>query len=163
MDSRLKHHAGPLLASIERRVFLRRGLSLGALSLLSGCDLGDKITFDEDVQKLLTAMSRWNDGVQSWLFDPKRLAPEFPESMITTPFPFNAYYGEDEVRVVEAAGYKLEVGGLVREKRAWTLPQLTAALARIADAAKAARLSSALEGTLAERLLLDLGALARKS
>ena len=45
--------------------------------------------------------------------------------------------------------------------RSWTLPQLTAALARIADAAKAARLNSALEGTLAENLLLDIGAIAR--
>jgi len=122
MDSRLKQHAGPLLANLERRLFLRRGLSLGALSLLAGCDL----TYDEDVQKVLTAMSRWNDGAQAWLFDPKRLAPEFPESMITSPFPFNAYYSEEEVRVVDAAGYKLEVGGLVREKRAWSLPELYA-------------------------------------
>ena len=30
------------------------------------------------------------------LFSPNRLAPEFPESAITRPFPFNAYYGEDE-------------------------------------------------------------------
>jgi DMSO/TMAO reductase YedYZ molybdopterin-dependent catalytic subunit len=126
MDSKLKNHEGPLLASIERRLFLKRGLSLGALSLLSGCELTDKLTYDDNVQRVLTAMSRWNDGVQSWIFDPKRLAPEFPESMITTPFPFNAYYGEDEVRVVDAAGYKLEVAGMVREKRAWGLPELYA-------------------------------------
>ena len=46
--------------------------------------------------------------------------------MITTPFPFNAYYGEDEVRMVDTAGYKLEVGGLVHDKRAWRLPELYA-------------------------------------
>ena len=97
---------GPLLASVERRLFLKRGLSLGALSLLSGCDLTDKLTYDDSVQKMLTAMSRWNDGVQAWLFDPKRLAPEFPESRITSPFPFNAYYSEDEVRMVDATGYR---------------------------------------------------------
>jgi DMSO/TMAO reductase YedYZ molybdopterin-dependent catalytic subunit len=122
MDSKLKPHAGPLLANLERRLFLGRGLSLGALSLLAGCDL----TYDDNVQKVLTAMSRWNDGVQSWIFDPKRLAPEFPESMITRPFPFNAYYTEDEVRVVDASGYKLEVGGMVRQKRPWTLSELYA-------------------------------------
>ena len=122
MDSRLKDHEGPLLASVERRLFLRRGLSLGALTLLSGCDL----TFNDNVQKVLTAMSRWNDGVQDWLFDPKRLAPEFPESRITTPFPFNAFYGEDEVRVVDSTDYRLEVGGLVREKKTWRLPELYA-------------------------------------
>ena len=126
MDNKLGNHRGPLLANLERRLFLRRGLSLGALSLLSGCDLTDKITYDDKVQKMLMAMSRWNDGAQAWLFDPKRLAPEFPESMITNPFPFNAYYGEDEVRVVDSTDYKLEVGGLVREKKSWGLPELYA-------------------------------------
>ena len=126
MDSKLKHHQGPLLENVERRLFLRRGLSLGALSLLSGCDLTDQLTYDDNVQKVLTAMSRWNDGVQAWLFDPKRLAPEFPESRITSPFPFNAYYSEDEVRVVDSTDYRLEVGGLVREKKPWRLPELYA-------------------------------------
>jgi len=126
MDSRLKNHAGALLASVERRLFLKRGLSLGALSLLAGCELTDQFTYDERVQRMLTAMSRWNDGAQAWLFDPKRLAPEFPESMITNPFPFNAYYGEDEVRVVDSTDYKLEVGGLVTEKKVWRLHELYA-------------------------------------
>jgi DMSO/TMAO reductase YedYZ molybdopterin-dependent catalytic subunit len=122
MDSKLENHRGPLLANLERRLFLKRGLSLGALSLLSGCDLTD----DDNVQKVLTAMSRWNDGAQAWLFDPRRLAPEFPASMITNPFPFNAYYSEDEVRVVDSNSYKLEVGGLVREKKSWELAELYA-------------------------------------
>jgi DMSO/TMAO reductase YedYZ molybdopterin-dependent catalytic subunit len=126
MDDKLKIHAGPLLANLERRLFLRRGLSLGALSLLAGCELGDKLTYDDNVQKLLTAMSRWNDGVQSWLFDPKRLAPEFPASRITDPFPFNAYYSEDEVRAVDATDYKLELSGRVRQAKAWRLPELYA-------------------------------------
>ncbi|HTM60994.1 MAG TPA: molybdopterin-dependent oxidoreductase [Burkholderiales bacterium] len=122
MDSKLENHRGPLLASLERRLFLRRGLSLGALSLLAGCDLTD----DESVQRVLTAMSRWNDRAQAWLFDPRRLAPEFPESRITRPFPFNAFYSEDKAPVVDPAGYRLEVGGLVREKKAWRLPELYA-------------------------------------
>ena len=122
MDSKLKNHQGPLLAGLERRLFLRRGLSLGALSLLAGCDLTD----DESVQKVLTAMSRWNDGVQAKIFSPQRLAPEFPESRITRPFPFNAFYDEDEAPLVDANDYKLEVGGLVREKKAWSLPELYA-------------------------------------
>jgi DMSO/TMAO reductase YedYZ molybdopterin-dependent catalytic subunit len=71
-------------------------------------------------------MSRWNDGVQDWLFDPKRLAPEFPESMITRPFPFNAFYGVEEVVQVDPAAFRLEVGGLVREKAPWTLARLHA-------------------------------------
>jgi len=120
MDSRLDGHRGPLVAGLERRLFLRRALSLGALALLSGCDLTD----DDSVQRVLSAMSRWNDRVQGWLFSPARLAPEYPESRITKPFPFNAYYGEDEVRTVDPAAYRLQVSGLVRDRRAWSLPEL---------------------------------------
>jgi DMSO/TMAO reductase YedYZ molybdopterin-dependent catalytic subunit len=110
------------IASLERRLFMRRGLSLGALTLLSGCD----VTNQEAVQKLLWGMSHWNDKVQDWLFDPSRLAPEFPESRITRPFPFNAYYGIEEVRKVDPASYRLEVSGLVGQNRLWTLPELYA-------------------------------------
>ena len=107
---------------IERRLFLRQGLSVGALALLSGCN----VTEDEGVQGVLTKMSRWNDGVQAWLFDPNRLAPEYPASAITQPFPFNAYYGEDEVRDVDPASYSLELSGMIRDRKAWTLPELYA-------------------------------------
>jgi DMSO/TMAO reductase YedYZ molybdopterin-dependent catalytic subunit len=108
--------------NLERRFFLRRSLSLGALSLLAGCE----ITADADVQRMLNAMSRWNDGVQSWLFDPSRLAPEFPESRITRPFPFNAYYDQSEVRFVDGSTYKLELAGGIRDRKPWTLPELYA-------------------------------------
>lgn len=52
---------------------------------------------------------------------------------------------------------------LEQQCRGWNAPKLDAALARIAEAAKAARLNSALEGTLSERLLLALGTMARKT
>jgi DMSO/TMAO reductase YedYZ molybdopterin-dependent catalytic subunit len=110
------------LINVERRLFLRQGLSLGALTLLAGCEL----TEQESVQRLLMTMSRWNDGAQEWLFDPKRLAPEFPESRITRPFPFNGYYSEDEVRVIDGSSYKLELAGMIKEKKPWTLPELYA-------------------------------------
>jgi len=110
------------VANLERRFFMKRGLSLGALTLLSGCD----VTNQESVQKVLWAMSRWNDRVQDWIFDPNRLAPEFPESRITKPFPFNAFYGVAEAPVIDPGGYRLEVSGLVREKKPWTLPELYA-------------------------------------
>ncbi len=107
---------------IERRLFLKQGLSVGALALLSGCQL----TEEEGVQAMLSKMSRWNDGVQAWLFDPSRLAPEYPASAVTDPFPFNAYYGEDEIREVDGGAYALELSGLIRERKPWTLPELYA-------------------------------------
>ncbi|HTY02436.1 MAG TPA: molybdopterin-dependent oxidoreductase [Rhodocyclaceae bacterium] len=113
---------GPVVESVERRLFLRQALSLGALSMLAGCDLTDA----DKTQRMLRAMSGWNDRVQGWLFDPARLAPEYPESAITTPFPFNAYYDESEVPTVDATDYRLELAGLIRDRRPWTLPELYA-------------------------------------
>lgn len=107
---------------IERRLFLRRSLSLGALTMLTGCD----VTGHDNVQQVLKAMSGWNDKVQGWLFDPNRLAQTYAESQITTPFPFNAYYGESEVMEVDAEDYELELGGLIRERKPWRLPELYA-------------------------------------
>jgi DMSO/TMAO reductase YedYZ molybdopterin-dependent catalytic subunit len=122
MDRKFDLHRTPAIASVERRLFLKRGLSLGALSLLAGCD----ITEQEGVQRVLSAMSRWNDEVQHWLFNPQRLAPEFPESRITRPFPYNGYYPESDVREVDGATYKLELAGMISERRPWTLAELHA-------------------------------------
>ena len=112
------------LAQPGRRDFLRRSLTLGGLSLLTGCSLSD----NPSVDAALTRVSRFNDDVQAWLFDPNRLAPTYPESMITRPFPFNAYYSEDEVRHVDADSFRLEVSGLVADRHRWTLPELHAKL-----------------------------------
>ena len=73
---------------------------------------------------MLGRISRLNDHAQGWLFDPNRLAPTYSAAEITRPFPFNAYYGEDEVRVVEETGYSLEITGLVSDKHRWTLAEL---------------------------------------
>ena len=105
-----------------RRNFLRSSLTLGGLAMLTGCTLVD----DASVDTALTRISRFNDDVQGWLFDPNRLAPTYPDSMITRPFPFNAYYSEDEVREIEESSYRLEVTGLVADKRQWRLSELRA-------------------------------------
>ena len=106
----------------SRRLFLQRSLTLGGLSLLTGCNVNDASSIDT----ALTAVSRFNDKVQGWLFDPNKLAPTYPDSMITRPFPFNAYYGEDEVEEVDGDAWRLELSGLIADKKSWTLPQLRA-------------------------------------
>jgi DMSO/TMAO reductase YedYZ molybdopterin-dependent catalytic subunit len=106
----------------SRRAFLSRTLTLGGLSMLTGCSLLD----DHSVESALMKISVLNDDAQAWLFDPSRLAPTYPESMITRPFPFNAYYGEDEIREVDGDSFRLEVTGLVADKRRWTLAELNA-------------------------------------
>jgi DMSO/TMAO reductase YedYZ molybdopterin-dependent catalytic subunit len=116
---RLDEHRSALRL-LERRLLLKRGLSLGALTMLTGCNLQD----GDAVDRVLWAMSRWNDRVQAWLFDPTRLAPTYPPSDITSPFPFNAFYPVDDAPEIDGDDYALEVSGRVGDKQSWTLARL---------------------------------------
>src|SRR5215471_13174073 len=101
--------AAKLLPDPSRRLFLRGTAGLGALTLLSGCDIIDS----DAAEGALARISRFNDRVQAWLFNPNKLAPTYPDSMITRPFPFNAYYPEEDAPEVDQDDYAFEVGGLV--------------------------------------------------
>src|ERR1700754_4453107 len=68
-----------------RRRFIAGGASFGALTLLTGCDVSDSFS----AEKMLIRVSKFNDAVQAAIFNPDALAPTFPESAITKPFPFN--------------------------------------------------------------------------
>ena len=114
--------AGKLLPNPMRRNFLRGAASLGALTFLTGCDIVDS----DAAEGVLRKISEFNDAAQAAIFSKTKLAPTYPESAITRPFPFNAFYGEDEVVEVDGGRFKLEVGGLVQDKKSWTLPQLYA-------------------------------------
>jgi DMSO/TMAO reductase YedYZ molybdopterin-dependent catalytic subunit len=99
---------------------LRGGISLGALVMLTGCD----VDRPESVETALLAISRFNDKVQALLFDPDHLAPTYPASMILRPPKFNAYYDVMDVRPVNGANWRLELSGLIADKRPWTLEEL---------------------------------------
>lgn len=108
------------LENIQRRHFLRAGLTVGAMSMLTGCNLQD----GDQIDKVLWAMSRWNDRVQAWLFSGRKLAPTFARAQITKPFPFNAFYGQDDIPEVDLTSYSLAVSGRIRDKAPWTLESL---------------------------------------
>ena len=114
--------AAKLMPDRSRRGFLRGAASLGALAFLTGCDVID----GDSAENVLRKVSEFNDGAQAALFSRTKLAPTFPESAITRPFPFNAYYDEDEAPVVDPATYRLEISGLVENKKPWTLAELHA-------------------------------------
>jgi DMSO/TMAO reductase YedYZ molybdopterin-dependent catalytic subunit len=110
------------VADLKRRAFLQRGLSLSALTLLSGCDITDT----GPVDGFLRMISRINDGAQSLLFRSNKLARSFPESMVAKDFRFNAQYGVDQIPMINPQTWRLELSGLVGDKRPWSLEQLKA-------------------------------------
>jgi hypothetical protein len=103
------------LERASRRLFLRGTLSIGSLSLLTGCNLED----DDAIDRILSAMSRWNDGVQAALFSSARMAPTYTEADITNPFPFNAYYPLDQVRHNDGSTWRLKVSRPCTARRCW--------------------------------------------
>jgi DMSO/TMAO reductase YedYZ molybdopterin-dependent catalytic subunit len=109
-----------LLNDINRRNVLRGAISLGALTLLTGCD----VTEEEPVQKVLRAVSSWNDRVQATLFRPHHLAPTFSPAQVVKPPRFNAHYGIEDVMPVDGATWKLELAGRIEDKRPWTAQQI---------------------------------------
>jgi DMSO/TMAO reductase YedYZ molybdopterin-dependent catalytic subunit len=109
-----------LLAEIDRRRILRGSLSLGALTMLTGCSVTDH----NAVQAMLRAVSSFNDGVQQLIFRPNHLAPTYSEADVVKPPRFNAYYEIEEVKPVDGATWKLELGGAIEDKRPWAAQQL---------------------------------------
>jgi DMSO/TMAO reductase YedYZ molybdopterin-dependent catalytic subunit len=107
IESRL-HRAGldrGEVVNVQRRLFLRTGLTVGAATLLTGCDV---ITNTAPVDGFLRMISSFNDGVQAALFSPNRLAPTFPE----------------KIHQINPDTWRLEVSGLVSDKTPWSLDRL---------------------------------------
>lgn len=91
-QSVLKEHKA-LIREIDRRRILRGAVSLGALTMLTGCN----VTRTDAVQSVLRRISQFNDKVQELIFRPDHLAPTFPESMVVKPPRFNAYYDIEDI------------------------------------------------------------------
>src|SRR3982074_1655491 len=101
------------MPDLARRRFIAGGASFGALTLLTGCNVSDSFSAEE----MLKQISKFNDGVQAFIFNPDALAPTFPESAITKPFPFNAYYAVEDAPEINGKDWKFEVRGLVDNKK----------------------------------------------
>lgn len=112
--------AAKLLPDPARRRFIAGGASLGALTLLTGCEVSDSFS----AESLLIQISKFNDRVQAAIFNPNTLAPTYTEADITRPFPFNGYYTEAEAPDIDGEDYKFEVRGLVDNRKSWTLDEL---------------------------------------
>ena len=119
-DPAILDNPRPAIRALQRRGLLRGSLSLGALTMLTGCDISDNGAIDH----ALKAISSWNDRVQAALFDPNRLAPEYPPSMVLKPPRFNAYFDIEDLKPVDGDSWRLAVSGLVDNKQSWTRQQI---------------------------------------
>jgi len=111
-----------LIEQIDRRNVLRGAVSLGALTFLTGCDVSE----NSQVQTVLRGVSAWNDKVQSVIFRPNHLAPTFSEAQVVKPPRFNAFYDIDDVKPVDGKTWKLELSGLIENKKSWTVQDIYA-------------------------------------
>ncbi|MEJ1979059.1 MAG: molybdopterin-dependent oxidoreductase [Acetobacteraceae bacterium] len=121
-DPALLDNHRPLIRSLQRRGLLRGGLSLGALTMLTGCDFDTPSA----VETALRKVSEFNDRVQELIFDPNKLAPTYPASMVLKPPRFNAYYDIMDVKPIDGQTWRLELAGLIDNKAPWTVQQITA-------------------------------------
>src|ERR1700749_5083156 len=104
----LVRDAVKVMPDLTRRRFIAGGASFGALTLLTGCDVTDSFSADT----MLAQISKFNDAVQAWMFNPNSLAPTFPESAIPRPFPFNGYCEVDDAPDLDGKDWRFEVRGL---------------------------------------------------
>lgn len=121
-DRRLLDNDRSLIHSLERRKLIKGAFSLGALTLLTGCDLKTPSSIEKGLRKI----SSFNDGVQALIFDPNKLAPTYPRSRVLKPPTFNAYYDIEQVKPVDGKTWRLELSGRISDKRPWTIEQIEA-------------------------------------
>jgi DMSO/TMAO reductase YedYZ molybdopterin-dependent catalytic subunit len=95
-------------------------LSLGALTLQTGCDISDH----GSVQPALALMPRFNDRVQAAIFGANKLAPTFSEAEAVKNFRYNAWYGADKSPKLSATDFRLQLAGLIADKQPWTVEKL---------------------------------------
>ncbi len=119
-DPKLLDPYAKLVGSLERRGLIRGGLSLGALMMLTGCDLDTPVAVETALRKI----SNFNDGVQALIFNPNKLAPTYPASMVLRPPRFNAYYDITKVKPVDGESWRLELAGLIDNKTPWSTQQI---------------------------------------
>ncbi len=93
-----------LVETINRRKVLHGAVSLGALSMLTGCDVTSTSRPERAQSDVAMERPRPSGDVQA-----NHLAPTYAPSQVVKPPRFNAYYDVEDVAPVDAANWKLEL------------------------------------------------------
>ncbi|MBI3431183.1 MAG: molybdopterin-dependent oxidoreductase [Hydrogenophilales bacterium] len=112
----------------SRRRFLLRALAASSALLLSGCD---RLSRSEWFTSILDSAEKLTLGAQRLLQPRKAMAQEFTEADLSPDFRSNGTDNPDnpEYQALAAShfsGYRLQVGGLVAQPRAYSLAELKA-------------------------------------
>jgi DMSO/TMAO reductase YedYZ molybdopterin-dependent catalytic subunit len=112
----------------SRRRFLRRALAAGGALVLSGCD---QLSQSAWFTKLLGSAEKLTFATQRLLLPRKAMAQEFTEADLSPSFRSNGTSNPDnpgyQAMVANGfADYRLQVGGLVAQPRAYSLDELKA-------------------------------------
>ncbi len=108
----------PAVMGIERRLFLRQTLSLGALTLLTGCDISDQ---DAVQSRAATSVALERPGAGLPVQPRRSWRRPFPRAPAVRDFRYNACFPMDQAPKLDAADYRLELAGLIANKRPWTV------------------------------------------
>jgi DMSO/TMAO reductase YedYZ molybdopterin-dependent catalytic subunit len=100
----------------------RKLLRFSPLLLLAGCDISPS----SETESFLRKFQRFNDWVQSKVFDINKLAPEYPDKALTPEDGFRLNSYETDEPEVDLENWKLTVEGLVSRPGEYSLNQISA-------------------------------------
>jgi len=112
----------------EHGSFTRRDLlKISPLFLLAGCDASP----GERTESFLRAVQRFNDWVQSKVFDPTKLAPEYADAELTPEEGFRVNGKDANDPDIDIENWTLTVEGRVSKPGSYTIGQITALPRRV--------------------------------
>lgn len=111
------------LYSVSRRNIIK----LSPLVLLAGCDL----TPSGSTESFLTSFQKFNDWIQSKVFDPEKLAREYSQADVTPEEEFRVNDYDTDTPPIDLQNWTLKVGGRVGKPGEYSLEQIAALPKRV--------------------------------
>jgi len=109
------------------RLTRRDLLKFSPLVLLAACDVAP----EGKTESFLRSVQSFNDWVQSKVFSPSKLAPEFSDAHLTPEDGFRVNGKDEETPDIDLENWTLSVEGMVKSPGVYTLPQITAMPKRV--------------------------------
>ncbi len=110
-----------------KRLTRRDLLKFSPLVFLAACDIAP----EGKTESFLRSVQSFNDWVQSKVFSPTKLAPEYSDSQMTPEDGFRINWKDEEEPDIDLENWTLSVEGMVKSPGVYTLNQITAMPKRV--------------------------------